>query len=167
MARARTHLNLMPLRRDWRTFRRMQDTAAAAAALVYGAAAIEAWRILPLAPGVKLGRLAILPGLLMGLTLVAALLTPLLRGALLRHLWISYRTGFGQSVISVLAGVGVLIVLAALAFWPLARGASHGAVAHGGGAFSAYGAGVGLLLAQAVLTRRIEADPILRRQIEL
>jgi hypothetical protein len=86
------------------------------------------------------------------------------RNALIRHLWTSYRTGFGQSVISVLAGVGVLIALAGFIFWQI-----HDATRGGrypGGAFSGYAAGIGLLIAQAVLLRRIERDPELRWRIE-
>ena len=67
-------------------------------------------------------------------------------------------------VISVLAGVGVLFVLAGFIFWQI-HDAAHGG-RYPGGAFSGYGAGIGLLIAQAVLLRRIEEDPELRRRIE-
>ena len=89
---------------------------------------------------------------------------PILRQALMRHLWISYRTGFGQSVISVLGGVSVLLVLAGFVFWQI-NDAAHGG-RYPGGAFSGYAAGIGLLLAESILVRRIEDDPVLRRQIE-
>ena len=154
----------MPLTRNWRIFRRMQDTVVAVAGLAYGGAAMEAWRALPGAVGVKLTRLALYPGGLLALALIAALLTPILRGALLRHLWISYRTGFGQSVISVLAGVSVFIALAVFSIWPILHGGPIDP--RFGGAFSAYGAGIGVLLAEAILVRRIEADPRMRQQLE-
>jgi hypothetical protein len=142
----------------------MQDTVVAVAGLAYGGAAMEAWRALPGAVGVKLTRLALYPGGLLALALIAALLTPILRGALLRHLWISYRTGFGQSVISVLAGVSVFIALAVFSIWPILHGGPIDP--RFGGAFSAYGAGIGVLLAEAILVRRIEADPRMRQQLE-
>jgi hypothetical protein len=154
----------MALARNWRVFRRMQDTVVAVAALAYGAAALEAWRALPLPIGAKLWRLALYPGLLLAFALLVALSAPFLRTVLLRHLWMSYRTGFGQSVISVLVGVGVFILLAVFSIWPILHGGA--ADPRFGGAFSAYGAGIGLLVAEAVLVRRIEADPRMREQLE-
>ena len=44
--------------------------------------------------------------ILLAVALLAALTAPFLRHVLLRHLWMSYRTGFGQSVSSVVVGVG-------------------------------------------------------------
>ena len=148
----------------WKTFRRMQDSLAAAAALIYAAAVIHAWRVLPGAGGLRIQRTLLFPGLFLILSFIAVLSIPALRAAVSRHLWISYRIGFGQSVISVLVGVGVLAAAGGFIFWQ-----THGAV-HGGrypaGAFSGYAAGIGLLLAQAYLVRRMEADPALRGQIE-
>ena len=80
------------------------------------------------------------------------------------HLWTSYRFGYGQSVISVLAGVGLVLLLAGVVFWRIA-GAAHGG-RDPAGALAAFAAGLGLLIAQAVLLRRIEADPKLGRLIE-
>jgi hypothetical protein len=154
----------MSLAQSWRIFRRMQDTVVAVAGLAYGGAALEAWRALPGAVGVKLWRLALYPGGLLAVALIAALSAPLLRRALLRHLWMSYRTGFGQSVISVLVGVGVLIALAVFSIWPILHGGPIDP--RFGGAFAAYGAGIGLLLAEAILVRRIEADPKMRRELQ-
>src|SRR5260221_1155574 len=145
---------------SWRMFRRMQHTVVAVAALLYAAAMVEAWRTPGAADhGVRLARTAIFPGLFAALSLAGVLLIPIVRAAVLRHLWTSYRTGFGQSVISVLTGVGVLVALAGLIFWQIHQ-AAHGG-RYPGGAFSGYGAGIGLLLAQAVLLRRIQADPAL------
>jgi hypothetical protein len=154
----------MSLSQSWRTFRRMQDTVLAVAGLVYASAVVQAWRVLPGPGHLKLERTAIFPGLFLALSLAGALLAPPLRQALMRHLWISYRTGFGQSVISVLGGVGVLLGLAAFVFWQIHDGAHGGR--YPGGAFSGYAAGIGLLAAESVLVRRIEADPILRARIE-
>ena len=81
------------------------------------------------------------------------------------HLWIAFRTGFGQSVISVLAVVLILASAAAFIFFDTFRAARAG---HGfpESAFAAYAAGIGILLAQALLVRRLERDPVLRPQIE-
>ncbi|HEY5071126.1 MAG TPA: hypothetical protein VII63_03760 [Caulobacteraceae bacterium] len=148
----------------WRMFRRMQDSTFAAAVLLYAIAALNAWRVLPGARHLKVQRILVLPGLFLIAAATGILVIPMLRSALSRHLWISFRTGFGQSVISVLAGVGVLAAAATFVFW------QTWAAAHGGrypaGAFSGYAAGVGLLLAQTILARRLERDPTLRSQIE-
>jgi len=150
--------------RSWKTFRRMQDSLAAAAALIYAAAVVHAWRVLPGAGALKVQRTLLFPGLSLAFAFVAVLAVPILRAAISRHLLISYRTGFGQSVLSVLVGVGVIVVAAGFIFWQVA------AVAHGGrypaGVFSGYGAGIGLLIAQTVIVRRLERDPALEREIE-
>jgi hypothetical protein len=148
----------------WRMFRRMQDSAVAAAALIYAGAVAHAWRVLPGAVALKAELTLLFPGAFFGLALAAFTLVPMLRGALSRHVWISFRTGFGQSVISVLVVIGVLIGAAGFIYWQ-----THN-VANGGrypaGVFSGYGAGIGLLLAQALLVRSLERDPVFRSQIE-
>ena len=142
----------------------MQLTLVAVAALTYLLAALEAWAVPNVGEPLKLLRTTVFPGAFLVFSVAAMLLIPALSRMLTQHLWTSYRTGFGQSVISVLVGVGVLIILSGFIFWQIND------VAHGGkypaGAFSGYAAGIGLLIAQAVLIRRIEADPTLRRQIE-
>jgi hypothetical protein len=142
----------------------MQDSILAVAGLVYSGAVIQAWRVLPGSGHLKLERTALFPGAFLALSLAASLLAPPLRAALMRHLWISYRTGFGQSVISVLGGIGVLLGMAVFVFWQIHDGAHGGR--YPGGAFSGYAAGIGLLVAESILVRRIESDPILRTRIE-
>ncbi len=148
----------------WKTFRRMQDSVAAAAALIYAAAVVHAWRVLPGTDSLKIQRTLLFPGLSLAFAFIAVLAVPPLRAAISRHLLVSYRTGFGQSVISVVAGVGVIVLAAGLIFWQI------GAVAHGGrypaGVFSGYAAGIGLLVAQTLIVRRLEKDPALEREIE-
>ena len=148
----------------WRMFRRMQYSAFAAGALIYAAAAVHAWAVLPVASAVKLQLMLLWPAVMFLVTLVVPLAVPPLRHMLKTHLWVSFRTGFGQSVISVLAVVLVLGGMAGFIVFDTAR------TAHSGGfpssAFSAYAAGVGVLLAQAILVRRIERDPVLRPAIE-
>jgi len=145
-------------------FRRMQYSAFLVGALIYAAAAVHAWRVLPGDSAFKLQRMVLYPGLIFLITLTAPLVTPPLRQALKTHIWISFRTGFGQSVISVLA---LTLVLATAAGFIYADTAS---ATHGGrfpaSAFAGYAAGVGVLLAQAVLVRRMERDPALKAGIE-
>jgi hypothetical protein len=145
-------------------FRRMQYSAFVVGALIYAAAAVHAWRVLPGDAGLKLERMVLYPGALFLVTLIAPLAAPPLRQALETHIWISFRTGFGQSVISVLALTLVLATAAGFIY------ADTAAAVHGGrfpaSAFAGYAAGVGVLLAQAVLVRRMERDPALRATIE-
>ena len=148
----------------WRMFRRMQYSAFAVGALIYAAGAVHAWRVVPGAPKLKLESVALWPAVYFATTLAIPLLAPPVRRVLQTHIWISFRTGFGQSVVSVLAVVLVLATAAAFIYADTAR------AAHGGhfpqSAFSAYAAGLGVLLAQALLVRHIERDPTLRTRIE-
>lgn len=149
----------------WRLFRRMQDSLAAVAALAFAACAIHAWGVLPGDAALRLQRIVALPAFCLALSLFAPLAAPPLRRALMGHLWTSYRSGFGQSVASVLGGIAVLLGFGGLIVWQTHRAALSGG-RFPGGSFSGYAAGVGLLIAQAVLVRRLEADPDVRRQIE-
>jgi hypothetical protein len=142
----------------------MQDSVLAVGILVYSAAGLDAWRVLPGAAAFKWKLTVLFPGLYLGLTLAACLMIAPLRRALRRHLWISYRTGFGQTAVSVLGGLGMLVAIAGLIVWQ-AHGAARGGTSPGG-AFSGYGAGLGLLIAQAILVRTLETDPNLRERLE-
>jgi hypothetical protein len=154
----------MALRPSWRNFRRMQHTTLAVAALIYAFSVLRAWQVPMVDQALKLARTALFPAGFMVASLAAVLGVPMLRAALWRHLWLSYRSGFGQSVISVLAGVGVMIVLAGFILWQVHQASQGGR--YPGGSFSGYAAGIGLLIAQAILVRRMEDDPDLRRWIE-
>ena len=148
----------------WRMFRRMQYSAFLSGALIYAAAATHAWRVLPGGVTFKLESMVLYPGAFFLLTLLIPLAAPPIRRMLQTHIWISFRTGFGQSVISVLAVVLVLASAAAFIYFDTARALSSGRFP--ASAFAAYAAGVGVLLAQALLVRRIERDPALRLAIE-
>ncbi|HEY1750583.1 MAG TPA: hypothetical protein VGG29_04935 [Caulobacteraceae bacterium] len=148
----------------WRMFRRMQYTAFVAGVLIYAAAGAHAWRVLPGAPSFKLEWMVLYPGLYFLATLVIPLAAPPLRRMLKTHIWISFRTGFGQSAVSVLAVVLVLATAAGFIYYDTAHAAVSGRFPES--AFSAYAAGVGVLLAQALLVRRIERDPALKARIE-
>jgi len=155
----------MAYARSWRLFRRMQLTLVAVAGLIYAVAAIEAWRRVPgTGEALKLLRTAIFPGAFLIVSGGLILFVPALSRLMTAHLWTSYRFGYGQSVISVLAGVGLVLLLAGVVFWRIA-GAAHGG-RDPAGALAAFASGLGLLIAQAVLLRRIEADPKLGRLIE-
>ena len=138
----------------------MQTSLALAAILAYAAGALEAWRTLQFG---NPQRTLVFPGLFMALSLAGATLIPALRTAISRHLLNSYRTGFGQSVISVLVGLGVILGAGGFLLWQI-HGATHGG-RDPGGAFSGFGAGIGLLVAQVVLIRRLERDPEVRGEI--
>ena len=142
----------------------MQDSILAVAGLIYTAAVVWAWQVLPGGGGLKLQRTLEFPGLFFAACLGLVILLPQARAAVLRHLLLSFRSGFGQTAISVLAGTGVLIVVAGFIFWQIYQSVRGGP--YPGGAFSGYAAGIGLLLAQAILVRRMERDPTLRREIE-
>ncbi len=134
----------------------MQDSLALAAGLIYAACVVNAWQVLPGSAALKAQRTLLFPGLFLIASFAAPLSLPILRRALSRHLWVSYRAGFGQSVISVLGGVLVLVVVAAFIVWQVHAAARGGG--YPGGVFSGYGAGIGLLLAQAILVRRLERE---------
>ena len=95
----------------------MQHTLLAVAALTYLAATLQAWSVPQVTGTLKLLRTTVFPAAFMVLSIAAVLGVRPLSRALTQHLWTSYRTGFGQSVISVLVGVGVLIALAGFIFW--------------------------------------------------
>jgi hypothetical protein len=149
---------------SWRLFRRMQYSAFAAGALIYAAAVTYAWSVLPWAPAFKLDWLVLYPSCYFLATLVLPLAIPPLRRRLKTHIWIAFRTGFGQSVVSVLAVVLVLGFFAAFIYIDTID-ATHGG-RFPSSAFAAYAAGVGVLLAQALLVRLIERDPALKARID-
>ena len=142
----------------------MQGVCLAAATLIYAAAVVQAWSVLPGTSALKLQRTALFPGAFLAVSFVLAMAAPPIRDHLVKHLWLSYRTGFGQTVISVLGGIGVLMLVAGFIFWTVHVGATGGK--YPGSAFSGYAAGIGLLIAQTILVRGIERDPVLRTQIE-
>jgi hypothetical protein len=148
----------------WRIFRRMQLSAAAAACLIYAAAAVYAWNVLPGPEQLKLQRIVVLPGLFLLVSLVLPLSLGPLRRWLSLHVWRSYRWGFGQTPVSVLSGLGVLAALAAFIYWQTNQAAS-GAGRYPGGVFSGYAAGIGILLAQILLGRGLERDPAMAQLI--
>ena len=143
----------------------MQDSAFAVGVLIYAAAAVHAWTVLPGAASFKLQRMVLFPGVYFLATLLIPLAAPPVRRMMRTHLWIAFRTGFGQSVISVLVVVLILAGFAAFIILDTAN-AAHSGRGFPESAFAAYAAGIGVLLAQALMVRRIERDPVLRPSIE-
>ena len=131
----------------------MQDSLLAVAALGYAAGLFEAMRVLPILNTAGLQRVLSLPALLLVASFVAVRFAPPLKSAVSRHLMASYETGFGQNVVSVLVGLGVVIAADMFLFWQV-DGAAHGG-RDPGGAFAAFGACIGLLAAQCLLVRRL------------
>lgn len=150
--------------RAWRNFKRMQDIAVAAACLIYAGAVLRAFETLPGGLALIAQRTLVWPGLFLILSLGIPLATPPLRRMLGRYVWMSYRAGFGQTPGSVIMGIGLLAGAALFIYWQVF------AVAYGGrypaGVFSGYGAGIGIMIAQALLVRALERVPAVRREIE-
>lgn len=149
---------------SWRRFKRLQIVSCVVALLVYGGAAVHAWRVLP-------GRLDLKVAVILVFPLayaLAALIVPLqvrpLRRMLKHYVWKSFSAGFGQTPRSVVGGLGLVIAAAAFIYLQIG-GAIHGGP-YPAGAFSAYGAGIGILLAQVVLVSALEREPKIRVLIE-
>src|SRR5260370_42110392 len=106
----------MGVRACWGMFGGMEYSAFAGGALIYAGGAVHAWAVLPAPPKLKLEGMALWPALYFATTFAIPLLAPPVRHVLKTHIWISFRTGFGQSVVSVLAVVFVLAAAAAFLF---------------------------------------------------
>jgi hypothetical protein len=149
----------------WRRFKQMQRSTCMAASLIYAGAAIHAWRVLPGPDKLKTAVILVFPAIY-GL---AAFVLPLqirpVRRWLKRYVWMSYGAGFGQTPISVITGLGLLATAAVFIYLQIAG------VARGGrypsGVFSGYGAGIGVLFAQAILSVALEREPKIREIIEM
>jgi hypothetical protein len=128
----------------------MQTSLALAAILAYAACALEAWRLPHAANG---PRTAAFSAFFFLATVGAALWIPMLRTAIQAHLMTSYRTGFGQGLVSVAVSLTIILAAATFLLWRI-RGSGDPAPA-----FSAFAAGIGLLVAQVLLVRKLERGP--------
>ncbi len=153
----------MGFSRAWLNFKRMEDISAIAAVLVYGAGVSQAFRLLPGGAEMVVRWTLVWPIGFLLLTAVLPLAVPVLRRGLSRYVWMSFRAGFGQSAGSVLLGVGLLLGAALLIQHQLSATAATGR--YGANIFSAFAAGIGILIAQAVLVRGLERDPRVRALI--
>lgn len=154
----------MAQRRSWRVFKRMQGVTCAFASLLFAGAAVHAWRVLPGDAGLKAAVTLVFPAIYLLLGLLVPLGVAPLRRLLKRYVWMSFAAGFGQTVVSVLSGLGVLVV-AGLFIYAQIAGATQGG-RYPSGAFSAFGAGLGILFAQALLALALEREPKVREIIE-
>ena len=154
----------MAFTKAWRDFRRMQDVATAASSLIYAGSVVHAFSVLPGGPAVIARHALVWPAT----ALLAGFALPLLilpaRRVLARYVWMSFVSGFGQTPVSVLSGVGLLIAAAGFFYWQVASVATGGH--YPAAVFAGYAAGIGILAAQSVLARWLERDPEARKHIE-
>lgn len=149
--------------RPWRNFRRMQASACLFALLLYAAAAVRAWQVLHGPIDLKRAVILAFPVFYALLALWTPLAIAPLRRWLKRYVWLSFTAGFGQTPLSVLTGLGVLAVVGVFLFVNIGQAAAGGGWP--AGAFSALGAGLGVLAAQGVLTIFLEREPKIRALI--
>lgn len=150
--------------RAWRDFKRMQDVAVCAAGLIYAGAVVNAFAVLPGGVRLIVERTLLWPGMFLFLSLALPLLIGGARRALTRYVWLTFQSGFGQTPVSVLSGIGLLSGAALFIYWQV-WDATHGG-RYPAGVFSGYAAGIGILIAQAALVRSLEREPEVRRVIE-
>jgi hypothetical protein len=148
----------------WLDFRRTQDCACIAAGLIYAAAALHAWTRLPGPAALKTEVILAFPAAFLIATIVVSLGVGAIRRSLARYVWMSFEAGFGQSAMSILMGVSLLIAAAVLIYLEVGHAAAGGR--YPAGVFSGYGAGIGILIVQAALVRTLQRDPAIRSQIE-
>jgi len=154
----------MVFKRAWMNFKRMEDMTVAASVLIYAAAVIQAFKLLPGGTGVVARWTLVWPVACLVVAAGVPLAIPVMRRWLMRWVWLSFRAGFGQTPASVLVGVGVLLGFALLIYKDMGGIAETGRYA--ANIFSAYAAGIGILIAQAVLVRSLERRPDVRALIE-
>lgn len=148
----------------WRHFKRAQDGAAAAGGLIYAAAAVYAWRAMPGPPASKLQLMLLVPAGFFAVVGAPALLIAPLRRLVLQYVWTSFVAGFGQSPGSFATSFALFAGAAGFVAWRLVADAAGGCYPLG--VLCGCAAGLGMLLAQAVLTRRLEREPEVRAVIE-
>ena len=147
----------------WRNFKRMQDCACLVACLIYAAAVLHAWRVLPGPAQKKLVFTQAAPLIMLSLTILLPMVVGRLRRLLRSYVWMSFKAGFGQTPASIITGIG-LLAFAALFIYLQVAGVSHGG-RYPAGVFSGYAAGIGILIVQAVLVRSLERDPEVQARI--
>lgn len=150
--------------RAWRNFKRMQDFTVAVASLIYAGAAVHAIGRLPGGQALVLRWILLWPALYLVASLVAPLIIRPVRRWLTRYVWMSFQAGFGQTPGSIITGVLLLMGAAMFIYWQIASVAATGT--YRANVFSAYAAGIGILVAQAVLVRALERKPEVRPLIE-
>ena len=150
--------------RAWTNFKRMQDSTVAAAALIYAGAVTHAARVLPGEAMLSVADILLWPAAFLALSLITPLAVAPLRRMLARYVWMSFLNGFGQTVVSVLTGLGLLMAAAGFIWWQVSAAAQGGH--YPAGIFAGYASGIGILIAQALLARRLERIPEVAERIE-
>jgi hypothetical protein len=154
----------MAFTRAWRNFKRMQDLTVATASLIYSGAVVHAVGRLP-GGGEAVVRWTLLwPAVFLLGALVIPLVVPVLKRWLARYVWLSFQAGFGQTPVSIVTGVCLLLGAAMFIYRQVAKVAASGQ--YHANVFSAYAAGIGILAAQAILVRALERAPEVRKVIE-
>ncbi|MFZ5719354.1 MAG: hypothetical protein ACOY5Y_07805 [Pseudomonadota bacterium] len=148
----------------WRNFKRTQDLTVATAGLIYAGAVLHAFDRLPGEVMLIIQRTLLFPAVFLSLSLMLPLIVGALRRPLMRYVWMSFRAGFGQTPVSILGGVALLGGAALFMYWQIHSAAQGGR--YPAGVFSGYGAGIGILAAQALLVRVLEKHPDVRKEIE-
>ncbi|WP_394763668.1 hypothetical protein [Phenylobacterium sp.] len=148
----------------WRNFKRMQDLTVTAAGLIYAAAVLDALNRLPGGPAMILRWSLLVPAAYLGFSMGLPLLIPAVKRWLAKYVWMSFQAGFGQTPASVVVGVALLLGFGLFIHSEVGSAAKAGQV--GVNVFSAYAAGIGILAAQAILVRFLEATPAVRAVIE-
>jgi len=149
----------------WKSFKRTQDLTVAMASLIYAGAVVHAFARLPWTQTVITQRTLLFPAAYLVLSLAVPLAVGALRRGLSRYVWMSYQAGFGQTLFSILSGVVLLGGAAGFMYWQISTAVPGGR--YPTGVFSAYGAGIGILAAQAALVRVLEKQPEVRAEIEV
>ena len=153
----------MAFTRTWRNFKRMQDLTVAAAGLIYAAAVVHALGVLPGGMAATLRYTVGWPAAWLAAAFLIPMLTPVVKRWMARWVWMSFQAGFGQTPGSILSGVALLLGAGAFIYWQIDQ-VEAGHV--GANAFAAYAAGIGILGAQAMLARALQALPEVRVHIE-
>ena len=110
----------------WRSFRRMQRSTCAAGGLIYAGAAVHAWRVLPGPTSLKASLILVFPAVFALLAFVAPLQIRPVRRVLKRYVWMSFAAGFGQTPVSVISGLGLLVFAAVFIYLQIGGVASGG-----------------------------------------
>ena len=153
----------MAFTRAWRNFKRMQDLTVAAAGLIYAGAVVHALGRLPGGTETVLRWTLGWPALYLLASLVLPLAIPVVKRWLARYVWMSFQAGFGQTPVSIVSGVALLLGAALFIYWQVASVAASGQ--YRANVFSAYAAGIGILAAQAILVRALERLPDVQERI--
>ena len=154
----------MPFTRAWRNFKRMQDLTVLIATLIYAGAVAHAVGRLPGGTLKVLTWTLGVPGLFLGAGFILPLAIPPVKRWLARYVWMSFQAGFGQTPGSIVTGLVLLMGAALFIYWQVASVVRSGE--YRANVFAAYAAGIGILAAQAVLVRALEALPDVRARIE-